>query len=223
MGRTITKLGADEHKIFVNRPSIDAQLFQRKNEYKSPVGKAFIILTIGRLTFQKGYLIGLLGIKELKAREQKFVWKIVGDGSQMEELIFHINALELNDCVELCGSKSRDEILELYNDADLFFLPSVYEGIANVCLEAMAMELPLLSTKSGGMEEVINHGDNGLLCDVYDVQEMVCALLRAMQNFDERKQMGIKARQTILNSFTLSRQVDVFEQQYAKLLNEGSN
>jgi colanic acid/amylovoran biosynthesis glycosyltransferase len=126
----------------------------------------------------------------------------------------------LQDCVELLGKKNRDEILELYNNADVFLLPSVYEGIANVCLEAMSMELPVVSTKSGGMEEVIVHGQNGLLCEVYDVDSIAENVKWLTQNRDLLKELGVQARKTIIESFTISRQVDVFEEQYSKLMKD---
>ncbi len=176
------------------------------------------MLTIGRFTFQKGYLIGLLAMKELQKQGVKFKWIIVGDGPQLEEIIYHIHALHLQANVVLAGKKNRDEVLQFYNSVDMFFLPSVYEGIANVCLEAMSMELPLVSTKSGGMEEVITHGENGLLCEVYDPLDMANKIASIASDFDERKQLGAQARQTIVNNFTLKKQVDFFEEQYHLLV-----
>lgn len=209
----------DEHgKIFINRPSIDPEVFKRAAPY-SPSTSTLQIFTIGRFTFQKGYLIGLMAMRKLKNEGVNFHWKIVGDGPLKEEMQYHIHALQLQDCVELAGKKNRDEILDLYNHADVFLLPSVYEGIANVCLEAMSMELPVLSTRSGGMEEVIVHQQNGLLCEVYDVDSIADNVTWLVQNRDLLKGLGIQARKMVIERFTISRQVDVFEAEYAKLLN----
>ena len=158
-------------------------------------------------------------MKELKEKGVEFEWLIVGDGPQAEEITYHINALELTENVVLLGKKSRNEILELYNKVDVFLLPSLYEGIANVSLEAMAMELPVVSTKSGGMEEVILHGENGLLCDIYSPADIAAKLQLIAYDFELRKQLGTNARQTVLNNFTLAKQVDVFEEQYQLLVN----
>ena len=57
-----------------------------------------------------------------------------------------------------------------------FFLPSITEGIANVVLEAMSMELPVVSTNAGGLGEVIRNGENGISCAVYDHVAMADAL-----------------------------------------------
>jgi colanic acid/amylovoran biosynthesis glycosyltransferase len=219
MASTIHPFCNQPDKIFVNRPSIDPAVFKRAKPYAQP-GAVLQIFTIGRFTFQKGYLIGLMAMHKLKSLGVQFKWKIVGDGPLKEEMLYHIHALQLQDCVELVGKKNRDEILELYNNTDVFLLPSVYEGIANVCLEAMSMELPVVSTKSGGMEEVIVHGENGLLCEVYDVDSIAENVKWLTQNPGLLKGLGVNARKTIIERFTISRQVDVFEEQYANLIKQ---
>lgn len=218
MANTITPFCSEPEKIFVNRPSIDQTVFKRAKPY-SASGSALQIFTIGRFTFQKGYLIGLMAMRQLKNEGVKFSWKIVGDGPLKEEILYHIHALQLVDCVELLGKKNRDEIIELYNSVDVFLLPSVYEGIANVCLEAMSMELPVVSTKSGGMEEVIVHGENGLLCEIYDPGSIAENIRSLARERAQLKILGSNARKTIIERFTISRQVDVFEEEYAKLIN----
>jgi colanic acid/amylovoran biosynthesis glycosyltransferase len=218
MAKTVQELGADKEKIFVNTPAIDTDLFKRSNKYVQQ--KAVItILTIGRFTFQKGYLMGLLAMKELKEKGIEYKWLIVGDGPLHEEITYHIHALGLAGSVELLGSKTRDEILALYNMVDIFLLPSVYEGIANVCLEAMAMELPVVSTRSGGMEEVIVDKQNGVLCDIYNPSDIAQKLQTVSANSVWRQQLGTNARETVVNNFTLNKQVDIFEQQYWRLVN----
>jgi colanic acid/amylovoran biosynthesis glycosyltransferase len=159
-----------------------------------------------------------MAMRKLKNEGVKFTWKIVGDGPLKEEMLYHIHALQLQDCIELTGKKNRDEILELYHQADVFLLPSVYEGIANVCLEAMSMELPVVSTKSGGMEEVIVHQQNGLLCETYDVASIAENIKWLVLHPGRLTALGVQARKTILERFTISRQVDVFEEQYANLI-----
>lgn len=220
MASVIKRYGATQEQIFVNRPSIDAEYFKRKTSYKFSDESS--ILTIGRFTFQKGYLFGLMAVKQLKDEGVKFSWKIIGDGPQREELIYHINALQLTDQVILVGSKTVSEILEFYNHTDIFLLPSVYEGIANVTLEAMSMELPVVSTRSGGMEEVIEHNKNGLLCNVYDPSGMAHQLKSLINNLELCKELGTNARKTIIDKFTIQRQVDMFESAYNELVNSTS-
>jgi colanic acid/amylovoran biosynthesis glycosyltransferase len=216
MATTVKVYNADANKIFINPPSVDAQIFTRTKSYNNNTGKIHI-LSIGRLTFQKGYLIGLLAIKELKSKGVDFVWTIVGDGPQKEELLFHINALQIADVVDLSGRKNRDEIIQMYNSTDIFFLPSVYEGIANVCLEAMAMEIPVVSSDCSGMSEAITHNVHGMLAQNYDYNEMASHLYTLSKSFEKRKAMGVEARLAVETNFNLKKQVDVFEQHYQEL------
>ena len=109
-------------------------------------------------------------------------------------------------------------MIELYHIANLFLLSSVYEGIANVVLEAMAMELPVVATKSGGLNEVIGHEQDGMLADVYDHDEIARYLIFLANDFDRRKIMGEKARQKVLNKFTITRQINEFEATYLQLV-----
>lgn len=217
MAGTIQPYCNHPEKIFINRPSVDADVFQRRIPY--PAKKERIeILTIGRFTFQKGYLIGLMAVKKLLQQGILFNWTIVGDGPLKEEIIFHIHTLGLQNVVHLAGKKNRDEILELYNNTDIFMLTSVYEGIANVCLEAMSMELPLVATKSGGMEEVIENGLDGMLCEIYDADSLAHSVMQISDDAEKRKEMGINARKKILKEFTLQRQANVFEEKYLELI-----
>ena len=216
MAETIKHYGAPGNKIYINRPAIEPDYFTRKKEYRQT--GSIQILSIGRLVFQKGFVIGLLAIKDLKNLFPHFKWIIAGEGGDREELIFHIHTLGLEDHVELVGKKVKDEILKLYEESDIFFLPSVYEGIANVALEAMSMELPVVSSINGGMEEAITHNKDGMLSPNYDHVSMTEQLYELCTDFEKRKRLGEQARKTIEEKFSIKRYIDVFEQEYEKLV-----
>jgi len=216
MSKTVKEYGATCEKIFVNRPAIDINTFSRRKEYAEH--KKINILSIGRLVFQKGFLMGILAIAELIKKFKNFQWTIIGDGPEKEQLLFHINALGLNDHVHLTGKKLRDEVIQFYEESDILLLPSVSEGIANVILEAMAMEVPVVSTISGGAEEVISTNVNGILVPNYDYQLMACELYSLCIDFKRRKQIGQEGRKTVESDFALERYIDVFEEEYLKLV-----
>jgi colanic acid/amylovoran biosynthesis glycosyltransferase len=216
MRNTILPYCSNPEKIFINYPSIDTTLFDNKNLRKENDG--LIILSVGRFTFQKGYLTGLLAIKKLQKKIVNFKWLIVGEGQQKEEIIFHIQQLQLQDHIELLGIKNADEIVELYKNADVFFLPSVYEGIANVALEAMSMRLPVVSTKVGGMEEVITNSVNGMLAEVYDAETLADQILMLAENNKLRKNIGNAARARVTEAFDIRIQVSKFEKIYNDLI-----
>ncbi|HVX48611.1 MAG TPA: glycosyltransferase family 4 protein [Chitinophagaceae bacterium] len=217
MQKTVKPYCTDTSKLFINFPSVNAKIFNRSAVYtqSTPVQ----ILSIGRLTFQKGYFTGLQAIKLLQKKYDftDFTWTIIGDGPQKEEIVFHIHQMALENNVVLAGPKSRDEVIAAYTSASIFFLPSVYEGIANVALEAMSMELPVVATKSGGMDEVITHNLNGMLADVYDAETLAACLFDLITNGQKSRLLGIEARKRILSEFTLEKQAGIFEDYYKKI------
>jgi colanic acid/amylovoran biosynthesis glycosyltransferase len=212
MKNTIEPYCNNLSKVFINRPAIDPFFFKPEKSKHDFDGT--IILSIGRFTFQKGYLFGLMAIHQLVSKGHAIQWHIIGDGPQHEEMLYHIHSLHLSQHVILEGKKNKDEVNAWYNKADVFLLTSVYEGIPNVVLEAMAMELPVVATRSGGVDEVIEHTKDGYIAEVYNVQSIVAGLESVLSNQEHAKQMGKLARKKILDAFTIERQVNVFEQQY---------
>lgn len=216
MSNTIKAYGAPADKIFVNRPAVDTHFFKRQHTYQE--NNNIIIASIGRLVFQKGFMIGLLAIYALKKHFPYFIWKIAGDGPEMEELMSHIHSLGLDTHVQLLGKKNKDEIKTLYEEADIYFLPSVSEGLANAVLEAMSMSLPTVSSDVGGMQEAITHNIDGKLCSNYDHVAMSAQLLELCHDFTLRKKLGEAARKTAVERFDVNRYIDIFEDEYYKLM-----
>ncbi len=215
MKNTITPWCNDLDKIFVNRPAIDPTFFSPNKQPSNFNGTS--ILSIGRFTFQKGYLMGILVVKALIDKGYKIKWNIIGDGIQFEEMLFHIHTLNLQDHIILHGKKNKQEVSDWINKSDIFLLTSVYEGIPNVVLEAMAMQLPVLTTLCGGVDEVIEHEKDGLITPLYDINEIVHQLEKCINNKTLCLEMGNAAREKILADFTLERQLNVFLKAYTKI------
>lgn len=218
LAQKVIQLGADKEKIFVNRPAINIHFFATNRNIKQ-VQENINIVSVGRMVFQKGYMLGLLAIAELRTKFKNFTWTIAGDGPGMEELILSIDILKLNKHVFLVGRKNLNEIKNLYETADIFFLPSVSEGIANVVLEAMAMELPVISSDCGGMHEVITHNADGILCKNYCFESFSESLLELSINAEKRNRIGKMARKRIEEAFTVQRFNTGYENEYLKLVN----
>ena len=94
---------------------------------------------------------------------------------------------------------SREEVLEQMRiNADLLLVPSMGEGIANVAIEAMAIGLPVLATQCGGMPELIESGESGLLCDPWDAGAMADGLRHfANLSLEERDTLRQNARRFV--------------------------
>lgn len=213
---TIAPYCKNMNKVFINRPAIDPFFFKPEKVKHNFDGT--LILSIGRFTFQKGYLFSVLAIKNLIDKGHKIEWHVIGDGPQQEEMIFHVNALGIEKNVVLHGKRNKDEVQSWLNKADIFLLTSVYEGIPNVVLEAMAMELPVVTTKSGGVDEVIEHGVDGLIAPLYDVSAIAILIEQLINDKILFQQIGKQARKKILADYTLERQLRVFEDAYKNML-----
>ncbi|WP_207493428.1 glycosyltransferase family 4 protein [Aridibaculum aurantiacum] len=216
MAQTVVGIGAPRQKVFVNRPAIISSFFKPAETKASRT--SVNIFSIGRFSFQKGYLLGLLAMQQVVKQDKDVHWTIAGDGPMREEIQFYIHDLGLQDHVTLAGAVVKQQVLALFQNADIFFLPSVYEGIANVVLEAMAMQLPVVSSDCSGMKEVITQNEDGMLFPNYDVNAMAASLLDLIADKEKRKRLGIEARKTIQAHFDLERQLDVFEREYQQLL-----
>lgn len=213
MANTISPFCHVENKIVVIKPAIDTMYFtKRANE--GPANK-YTILSVGRLVFAKGFAFGLYAMSILKSKGILFNWWIVGEGEKKDELEFKIHSLHLENEVCLLGSRSREEIRNLMATSTVFYLPSVYEGVANAVLEAMSMECPVVSTRCGGMPEIIDHGVNGLLCNEFDFDEHAAALLSLFNNEKLCMKLGRNAKQAVHERYSIQKQTDAFETFYA--------
>src|SRR5690606_31139389 len=91
---------------------------------------------------------------------------------------------------------------------DVFVLSSYTEGLPNAMLEAMMAGRCVIATKAGGIPEVVAEGDNGLLVNPGDAENLSRALLAVFENPQWREKMAVRGRDTVLAKFTLQRQAE---------------
>lgn len=169
-----------------------------------------IILAVGQLKEKKGLTFLVQACRQLKDAGFSFVCHIIGDGPLLETLAVQIQQLRLDDTVQLCGALPHEQVIAAYRTAAIFTLPAVVaadgdrDGIPNVILEAMTMELPVVSTRHSGIPEVITDGASGLLVPPGDVTALADALAQLLQQPALRQQLGRAARQTVLEQFDLT-------------------
>jgi glycosyltransferase involved in cell wall biosynthesis len=109
---------------------------------------------------------------------------------------------------------SRDDVAGYLHAADLFILPSRFEGLSNSLLEAMACALPVISTRVGGSTDIIEHGRNGLLVDVDSVEQMLHAIAYVFDDPRLAARLGKSARKTIEEHHDLSTIADRYVMLY---------
>ncbi len=140
-----------------------------------------------------------------------FRCEIVGYGEDREKLQSQIDAYGLASVVVLTGKMTHTELIERYRQATLFVLPSQIaqdgdrDGIPNVLLEAMAMELPVVSTDVSGIPEVIKHGVNGMLVPPQDENALADAMAEVISDAALSERMGKEGRHLVETMFNNDR------------------
>ena len=148
------------------------------------------IVTAGRFVEQKNHKLLIDSFAEIRKKHNDYELYIYGDGILRGEYEDYLLRLGMQNVVHLPGNVPN--IHERMKDAQIFVISSDYEGLSNSLLEAMAMGLACISTKSGGAEEIISDFQNGLLVDVGDKAGMVKALEKLIcdESFRKRLQEG---------------------------------
>ncbi len=173
-----------------------------------------VILSIGNLIPIKGHQYLLRAIARLKQKYPTLTCQIIGDGPELYRLAALSDQLGISGRLRFLGRQSRRAVAETLRQCNVFALPSRYEGLGCVYLEAMSSEKPVIGCRGQGIEEIIHHGDNGWLIAPEDVEELSSALSTLLENATLRKRIGSMARRTVLERLTLSHQAERLTQIY---------
>ena len=171
-----------------------------KKEYNIPVGKV-IILTVGSSIIRKGWLDLFDALKEVKKVNENFLLVGVHAGSPEFDFTKEIDTRGLTSNFLNIGEIKPASLNRLYNAADIFCLPSHWEGLATVVIEAMASGLPVITTNVCGHPEIINSGVSGVLVPSKQPEILTKELLNLINDEEKRKQMGENARNFIVSKF----------------------
>ncbi len=177
------------HRIY---NGLDLALFERTDFSSVPQ----LIVAVGRLIAKKGFADLLRACRLLMDRGKSFRCAIIGEGPLEEELREQIARLDLQDCVELPGTKPQDEIRECLAKANAFVLPSVIDpdggmdNLPTVIMEAMAAGLPVVSTAIGGIPEMVIQNETGFLVPPGDAVALASAIERLFDEIGLAQRLG---------------------------------
>ena len=164
--------------------------------------ETLILLFVGRLETQKGikYLIDAADI--LKDSINEFEIWLVGDGSQRYELESIIEERELSSLFKFLGKLYEKELLKVYKTADIFVLPSIWEGFPLTLLEAWAAELPVISTNVGGIASICTDGYNALIIPPKSPNAITEAVIKLARDANLRRKIGKNGRELVEKKYS---------------------
>jgi glycosyltransferase involved in cell wall biosynthesis len=193
---------------------VDPELFFPGDEPALPPPS---ILSIGNLIPIKGHETLLRAFAAMASQYPELHLEIVGDGPERERLAALAPELRVDQRVRFSGRKTRREVAQLLRDCVLFALPSKYEGLGCVYLEAMSSGKVAIGCRGQGIEEIIRHGFDGWLVSPDNVQELAAALATLLSNVTLRDNIEMRARQTVLQRLTLTHQAVQLRQVYEEV------
>jgi len=190
---------------------VDAELFCPP---PAESGTQAVVLSIGNLIPTKGHQVLLRAVAEVSGNYPLVRCHIIGVGPEQQRLSTIARQLRISDRVQFLGRQSRASVARAMQRCSVFALPSTYEGLGCVYLEAMASGRPTIGCTGQGIAEVIQSGNNGWLVQPDDVQGLAKALRLFLSDSALRDGVGLAARRTVVENFTLKHQAERLAQVY---------
>jgi colanic acid/amylovoran biosynthesis glycosyltransferase len=210
-GRSQLLSVVEEHhwaKIHVIHCGVDPDHYQAvpaPSEDGGPRDRPFRLLMVGRLVSVKGPSVLVEALSHLKRAGREVDAVLVGDGPRRARLERMAEQFDVSDRVTFAGAVGQDVMREFYVGADVFCLPSFFEGLPVVLMEAMAMELPVVTTAITGVPELVEDGRSGLLVRPGRADLLAEAIARMQDSSpEERRAMGRAGRERVLAEFDVS-------------------
>jgi glycosyltransferase involved in cell wall biosynthesis len=206
-------------KLFVVHCGLDPSQFDagRSNEPSDD----FRVLCVGRLVPVKGQRLLIAAAEGLASRGVRPRLTFVGGGPSEEELRRLAERSPLAERIRFAGVVGQDEIRDLYGDADVVALPSFAEGVPVVLMEAMSMEIPVVTSRIMGIPELVEDGVSGLLVPPGSVEALTDALGRLAADPKLRQALGARGRDKVAADFAIAdtavRLAEIFDAHAARV------
>ncbi len=189
-------------KIHVIRIGIDIEQFDFREPAVDP--SSFRVLTVARLDREKGIDYLLRAAASLVGKIPGVSLTVVGEGPERGTLEELVEELGIASLVRFTGALEHHDVRLEYQQADVFVLPSFWEGIPVVLMEAMASGVPVIATRITGIPELVKHGENGLLVPTGQSEPIATSLLRLYENPQLRRSFARRGRDAVEADYTLA-------------------
>lgn len=213
---------SERMKIMNNGISSDEYIYSQseKEETRRSLGlsEKTVVLFVGRLDPIKSLSTMVDAIDLARHENRSLFFIIVGEGPDRSALEDRVRERNLARYINFVGSQSN--IRPYLQSSDIFVLPSKTEGISNALLEAMAAGLVCVATPVGGNNEVLGHGQYGVMVPVGDVQSWARTLIQLGRDENLRRNLGNRARERILKTYDFNVVGSQCENLYTELLSQ---
>lgn len=203
---------------------IDQKKFSPDNKYQDiklelgiPVNKT-LVLFLARFTKQKQPLAMIQAFAKVAAVDKSLHLLMVGDGELRDEVEALVDQFQLRESVTL--QRFRQDVPDILSSADVFVLPSLWEGLPIGLLEAMAMGKAIIASNVDGTAEVLKHEESGILINTENlVEELASSILSLGSNELKRRKLGDKALETVRQKFDVKNMTTRIEKIYTEVFN----
>jgi len=184
---------------------IDVEKFRSVSRQPEP-GR---IICVCRLSPKKGLDVAIRACAKLRDNNVKFLFEIAGVGPQRRALEKLIGRLHLADNVKLLGARPNDQLTELFSRSCVFLMPCIkmpdgdMDGIPVAMMEAMACEVPVVSTSISGIPELVKDGLTGRLAPEKDADALAQILTELLEDMEKIKRLGKAGRERVLKDFCI--------------------
>jgi glycosyltransferase involved in cell wall biosynthesis len=216
----------DQNKIVKIYSGIELEHFQpvtdrQKNDFRkkwSLQPDDLVLGIVSKLWEGKGHRLLIHAFRNIQKQIKNTKLVIVGEGYLLPELENLVQQYGLNDSVLFTGFQM--DVAQIIATFDVAVLPSFFEGMGRVLLEAMAMEKPVIASRVGGIPDLVEHGVQGLLFDPGEIDQLQNALIRVLTDPGLARQMGKAGRQKATSQFSAQTMVASIQRIYLELLKQ---
>jgi glycosyltransferase involved in cell wall biosynthesis len=193
------------NNYFLNSPPNNKKIQDIKNKYK--IENSNIILSISRITKEKGIQNSIIALKELLENDKiskSFKYLIVGEGKYLDDIKKLVKKNNMVENVVFCGNIRHENIISFYDVCDFFILPSQRESFGRVFAEAGSRKKAVIAPKVGGVPEVVLDKKTGLLINPNDINEIKNSILYLLNNSSITEKMGENGYKRINSIFNFN-------------------
>ncbi len=205
----LRRLGLPSDKLVLLGNGVDLARFHPRPgtaaEARTRLGvgaDAVVVGTVGRLVWQKGFRELFAAAGHMRSIRPEVVFVVIGPEDEAKgDALGPADLSAARSLGNVVFAGHRDDVEELYAGMDLYVLPSYREGFPRSAMEAAASGLPVIATDIRGCRQVVEHGSNGLLVPLHDVDALTLAVAELSGDPDRRSAMGARSLQKAATEF----------------------